>query len=377
MTERGDNFCYNAFTGLDVNQRGSLRPCCKFDLQSMPAFNISDGVEKYTNSKFIKRLQKQFLDNKRPDGCSRCWDDEDAGLESKRQIDYNNNKDFLDALELSKEGYSIVGIAFNNLCNLACRICGPWASSTWVAEERKGAILNWSSNEQTFVDLYENTKDAKLLEIVGGEPFLKNFDEHKEYLKLFVESGQAKDTHIHYVTNGTVFPDETFTNLWKEFEHVDITLSIDDTGKRFEYNRYPANWEEVYSNIKQFQKLSSEEQNIEISLSFTVSAFTIYYAGDFVNWCEAEGLPQPWFGVVSLRDYYHPSVHNDTIKQKIEDKLMLSDNVDVHKLKDFLYKDKSAMDIFNNGDSLFKGYIDRLDKKRGQLFSETFPELVA
>jgi hypothetical protein len=56
---------------------------------------------------------------------------------------------------------------------------------------------------------------------------------------------------------------------------------------------------------------------------------------------------------------------------------MLSDNVDVHKLKDFLYKDKSAMDIFNNGDSLFKGYIDRLDKKRGQLFSETFPELVA
>jgi sulfatase maturation enzyme AslB (radical SAM superfamily) len=225
--------------------------------------------------------------------------------------------------------------------------------------------------------LYENTKDAKLLEIVGGEPFLKNFDEHKEYLKLFVESGQAKDTHIHYVTNGTVFPDETFTNLWKEFENVDITLSIDDTGKRFEYNRYPANWEEVYSNIKQFQKLSSEEQNIEISLSFTVSAFTIYYAGDFVNWCKAEGLPQPWFGVVSLRDYYHPSVHNDTIKQKIEDKLMLSDNIDVHKLKDFLYKDKSAMDIFNNGDSLFKGYIDRLDKKRGQLFSETFPELVA
>ena len=69
--------------------------------------------------------------------------------------------------------------------------------------------------------------------------------------------------------------------------------------------------------------------------------------------------------------------HNDTIKQKIEDKLMLSDNIDVHKLKDFLYKDKSAMDIFNNGDSLFKGYIDRLDKKRGQLFSETFPELVA
>ena len=56
---------------------------------------------------------------------------------------------------------------------------------------------------------------------------------------------------------------------------------------------------------------------------------------------------------------------------------MLSDNVDVHKLKDFLYKDKGAMDIFNNGDSLFKGYIERLDKKRGQLYSETFPELVA
>ena len=66
MTERGDNFCYNAFTGLDVNQRGSLKPCCKFDLQSMPAFNISDGIEKYTNSKFVKRLQKQFLDNKLP-----------------------------------------------------------------------------------------------------------------------------------------------------------------------------------------------------------------------------------------------------------------------------------------------------------------------
>lgn len=342
----------------------------------MPNFNIDKGISAYKNSKYVKHLQQQFLNNERPASCVRCWNDEDAGLESKRLIDYKNNKDYLDTVDLDNAGYSIIGIAFNNLCNLACRICGPWASSTWVAESKAGKLLQWSTVEDNYQDLLEFTKNAQQLEIVGGEPFLKNFDEHKEYLKSFVGSSQSEKIRIHYLTNGTIFPDESFLALWDHFEHIDITLSIDDTGKRFEYNRYPAEWGAVYDNIKRFQQLSTEKNNISISISYTVSAFTIFYADEFVNWCDQEGLPHPWFGVVSLRDYYHPSILDKHMKNKIKDKLLLSEHSDVRMLAEFLNKDNSKnMDIFGSNTNQFSDYVRNLDRKRNQSFDDTFPEL--
>jgi len=370
------NFCYNAFTGLDINQDGSIRPCCKFSRKHIPQFNISQGIQQYRNSKWLKQLQYDFIQGKRPAGCNRCWQDEDAGIQSRRQADHERFSGTLANLKLTEKKFSIVGIAFNNLCNLACRVCGPWASSTWIAEEKKHLgdcsvkVSAWHQNPAYLDDLYNYTNSAVLLEMVGGEPFLAEFTDHLDFLKRFVHNKQSEQIKLHYITNATCMPKPGFLEAWQQFKNVEITLSLDDIGERFEYNRWPAKWDQVYQNIKAYQQLAIDYPNIRIGIAYTVSAFSIYYAGDFVEWCNIEGLPHPWFGLVSIHPHYHPGVLNTELKQTIRKKLSNSASAEVQKLVNFL-------DDVESDPDKFLAEVARLDSQRKQNFSLTFPELSA
>ena len=369
------NFCHHAFTGLDINPYGLMRPCCKFDISEIPAFSISNGIAEYRNSAWLKQLQYQFIKGERPTGCHRCWSEEDAGIESKRQLDYARYKPHLDHLSLKNKDFTIVGIAFNNLCNLACRICGPWASSTWIAENKKanvsqnGKVSTWHKLGKNINDLFDFSKNATLLEIVGGEPFLSDFTEHLTFLQKFIDAGNAKDVSIHYTTNGTVIPDQAYFDAWKQFKHIDIQISIDDTGKRFEYNRWPAKWSHTHCVIKELQSISASVHNIDISLAYTVSAFTIAYADQFVSWCKSEDLPMPWFGLVTDHPYYSPHILPSSLKDTIRQQLHCSQYPEVTQLAEFLDTGDEDVDTFLH-------MVTRLDQQRNQSFHETFPELV-
>lgn len=367
-------FCYNAFTGLDIGTYGRIRPCCKFDTAHIPYFDINQGISQYRNSSWLKNLQYQFIQGKKPAGCARCWKEEDAGIKSRRQLDYQRHKQKLTDLNLREKDFVIVGVAFNNLCNLACRICGPWASSSWVSEHNKqnpGSELkasNWHKTGKNINELYEYSKNACIIEIVGGEPFLSDFTEHYDFLSKFVEAGNSQDVILHYITNATVFPGEKYKELWQYFKEVEIQLSIDDIEHRFEYNRWPANWDSVYKNIKAFQFYADTNNNISLGMSYTVSAFTIAYAAQFAEWCSNEGLPEPWYGLVNKRDYYHPGVLDVKIKDNIKKTLLSSNLEKVQNLANYLFVRESDMEWFLSE-------VKKLDHQRDQDFHKTFPEL--
>lgn len=374
MSNSEKYFCYNPFTGIDISSVGRIRPCCKFDYTQMPYFHIKDGIKSYQSSAWLKQLKYEFIQGKKPDGCRRCWQEEDAGIESKRQHDYKRFKPQLDNLSLREKDFLLVGIAFNNLCNLACRICGPWASTTWVSELKKagsdkpGAFYDWHTVSSHIDDLYHHTNNAVLLDIVGGEPFLNDFDEHIEFLSRFVESGHAENTIIHYTTNCTVFPDNRYLKLWKSFKAIYMQLSIDDIEHRFEYNRWPAKWSTAYSNIKKFQELEASSTNVELSIAYTVSAFTILYANEFVEWCASEKLPEPWFGLVAQYPQYHPAVLDEDTKQLVKNTLANSKSENVKNLINYLTVKESDVKLFMDS-------VHQLDNIRNQSFTDTFPEL--
>jgi len=295
------NFCYNAFLGLDIDSGGRLKPCCKFEEQYIPHFNILQGISGYKDSKFLKDLQNQFLNDGKPAGCIRCWQEEDAGVKSKRQMDYERHKDSFDQHDFTKTEFKNISLAFGNLCNLSCRICGPASSSKWATEMKKidgknYPIYEWFRDHAVMSDILENTQQAIHFDIPGGEPLLVDIQEHFDLLQKFKKNNSARNISLHYTTNGTNYPKDQHLKTWQAFKEVDIQISIDDIKERFEYNRWPAKWATVYNNIKKFQKLKDQEKNIKLSISFTVSAFTILYADEFYSWCLAEGLPEPWMG---------------------------------------------------------------------------------
>ena len=377
-----NNFCHHPFTSIDITSSGKLRPCCKFMTNEIPNFNIKDGLDSYEKSQWLDNLRQQFIRNEKPRGCERCWKDEDAGFKSQRQMDKSilghiNLENFMD-LPPEKRKLKYLSISFGNLCNLACRICGAHSSSRWASELKKmdkdiklkDLIYKWHQDPTQMGDVYEKTKDVIHIDIVGGEPMLTEIPEHFEYLDKLRKDGQADKVVLHYTTNATTFPSDSNLQIWKAFKQVEIQMSIDDIGERFEYNRWPAKWSEVYHNIKRYQKLVKENDNMKLSISHSLSAFTILYEEEFHIWCVKEGLPLPWVGLITDPYYYRPNIFNQSVLDSIKEKLSKSKLKQVRQLTKYLTptNDPNTMTAFRNFVALF-------DNQRNQNFQKTFPEL--
>ena len=368
------NFCFNPFTGLDISTSGDLKPCCKFLNDQIPKFNIKDGLDSYKNSKWLNDLQEKFKNDKRPAGCMKCWKEEDAGLMSRRQMDSARFDKKFKELDLNTTGFINVAVAFGNICNLACRICGPKDSSRWVAEMKKHEnksypITQWFKDHDVIEDLFNHTKDAVHLDIPGGEPILLEIPEHFDFLEKFKE--RSHEITLHYTTNATNFPNRKIVNLWKKFKSVDVQMSIDGIEKKYEYNRWPAKWNKVHGNMLKYKKLAKESTNIRLSISHTVSAFTVNYVDDFVKWCIVGGFPKPWLGPLISPAHYRPGIFPEHIKKKIIENLQASRFNDVKSLVSYVEQDDQKYY------PLFKNRVQELDRIRKQSFSKTFPELTA
>lgn len=295
------HFCPQPWVGIDVTPTGGFKPCCKYKGE------IAGSLDKYLNSKELEELKHEFLSGGKPTGCERCWIDEESGNESKRQQDL---KYYLDPHDLDK--IRLVSFSFGNTCNLACRTCGSGSSSRWVTEERRllphfpeiqiQTTSKHHRDEALMSEVARICESAKLIEFPGGEPFITGIPEHLSLLRSLVDNGSAADISLHYITNTTVFPQQEFWDLWRNFKQLDIQLSVDGVGEQFEYLRWPAVWYECYQNIKRYQQQPAH--NLKLSISHTVSILNVLDVHRFEAWCMREGLPRPYIGMVKQPEHY-------------------------------------------------------------------------
>lgn len=361
-----NNFCYHPWVGLDITTQGDFRPCCKYNK------GLAKNLKDYVNSEELKQLQQDFLNGLAPSGCSRCWEDEAAGIQSKRQIDF---KHVFNETAPNLDKFKVLSLPFGNTCNLACRTCSSFASSKWSHHENK--IKNVISvpkifkhqkfyKDHNFIDNIKSISDD-LIDITfpGGEPFITGIDEHLDYLDFLIKNN-TQNISLTYITNVTTFPTEEFWTRWKNFKHVNIQMSIDGTNERFEYIRWPADWNICYTNIKKYQEAKTQNPNLQLSISHTVSVFNIFYLPEFFVWCLKEKLPEPYIGMVESPLHYNIQVLPEEIKYKIKSKLTMSK---FNGVVNFLMSKNVA------GFDLTKDWIKTVDQQRTQEFGTVFPEL--
>ena len=362
--------CYHPFHGVDIFNDGTLQPCCKFRKELFPNWqihNIKDGINNYLENPAVKELQRMFANGEKPAACVRCWADEEAGLKSKRQMDLDNHQDLGD-------GIKFIGLPLGNLCNLKCRICSPKTSSSLIKEYHdlfgeKVKHYNWYKDKKIWDEVIEMSKGSVELEISGGEPFLYENTEHLTLIEAIVASDNAKNIKLHYTTNSTFRPDDYLFEAWDKFKLVEIQCSIDDYGKRFEYNRYPAVWEVAKENLLFYNSYIKKKDNMKFSISTTVSAFTIFYLNEFYLTVAQLHLPKPWLGRLHYPQHYRPSIFPQEIKGQIKEKLLQSRFTDVKNAASWLDVDDSK-----HWES-FLNMVKMYDKYRSQKFEEVFPEL--
>ena len=369
-------FCYAPWSNLDISPTGTISPCCKFQTQYYSdKFNIlTHDLESYTNSQMIQTVKKQFLADQWPAGCERCQIEEQHNIQSKRQLDYTRWKDHYKQFDIKTEKIITASIAFGNTCNLKCITCSPVSSSKWhqeYAEIYSKNIAPIKFYKKNFVEEFSKQSPAIVhLDVPGGEPFLSGISEQQQLLKYYVDSGQAKNISLHYTTNATVMPNEEWWNLWKHFQEVEIQLSIDGIGNRYEYIRYPADWNNLVDNVFKYTAQQKTSSNMRLSVSHTVSAYNIYYLDEFFDWCQKVELPVPWLGRVHNPLHMRPTVWPQQVREKIADRLCASPHCEIVTWGNLVRQIDDS-----NYYELFVEKLHQHDRYRNLNFEKTFPEL--
>ena len=372
------NICPLPWTHLEIDVNGGASPCCLYK-GSVPDVKVyNDSLKKIQNNIFMQNLREQFREGKRPDGCSNCWAEEDAGKTSKRMNSlYKMRSSLNDWSPNSEPTLKFIDFKLGNVCNLKCRICGSWSSSKWAQEEldygdnpvarknlREGG---WPKKyPKFFEDVKEDLAEAEYFEFTGGEPFMiKN---HFKILEHCVEKGYAKNIDIHYNTNGTQFPAREIFDLWRHFKRVEIAFSIDDVGEPFEYQRHPAKWRSVNSNLVEFKKYQTH--NMEFQICSTISIFNIFNLAKIALWVAQY---QPKFFYVNT--CFDPDVFNiQTLPKQVKNIV----NSRYSMLRDFQPTlrymnsvDRDSADIRSQR----QARILQTDKYRDENFGDVFPLL--
>lgn len=390
-----EKFCVLPWVSLETSPIGTVRPCCLamdeiVDDQGKKFQLTNSTFDEIQNSQHLKDLRQQFLDGKQPQTCRRCWQEERAGRTSKRMhtLDRLKHMGISDNWTADAKPLMFLDLKLGNICNLKCRICGSWSSSTFASEElnfivdredkkksfhyqmlRDGA---WPRNsEQFWHELDSAMAQVRYIEFTGGEPFM--IREHFDLLRRLVDRGYAHQIEIHYNTNGTQYPEEA-EDIWRHFRHVEIAFSVDDVGERFEYQRSNAGWSEVNHNIELFRQMRSRNSNITLQVCCTINAFNVLYLSDVAQWIDRQKFDFVYWNM--LHDPYYFSIANlpERAKQAVRQRLS-SEWVP----ESFRSEFDRVVDFMINGAStdgnLLKIKIKDLDIRRRQNLSQIAPEL--
>lgn len=360
-----DSYCHHPWVGLEITPQSEFLVCCKWQ-GSRPT-----SWQDYHRSADIQRVREQMRAGIRPPECTRCWQEEDAGIKSKRLLDREHR---FSGLPWEQKPLQQVSVAFGNTCNLACRICDSHSSSRWYPEAKAFKQVyptfllkphNKFYQQQGFMqELRRMTTDVKTVEFFGGEPFVSGIDEQVDFLQHLCEH-RPDQIVLDYQTNGTTWPNDQLQALWPRFKRVNIAFSVDGTGAEFEYNRYPASWHTVQDNIIRWQQMCKINAQFSISITCTVSIFTIVGLHEFIKWCLRQSLPLPHLNILYDPHYYDCRILPTQAKQQICQSTVLPDNI-----KQWLMSEDKSHLI-----PQFKAMVLMQDAMRGENFATVFPQL--
>lgn len=385
-----DKFCVLPWISLETSPIGTARPCCLAEDEIKDELGnkyklIATDLSTVQNSEYMNNLRQQFLNGEQPQTCRKCWNEERAGRTSKRMHTLDRLKHIVTDTEWTVDAKPLMFIDFKlgNICNLKCRICGSWSSSSYAAEEvkfegkdsfhyqmlKEGA---WPRENQSFWDnLAPLMKDVRYMEFTGGEPFM--IQEHFDLLQRLVDSGVANQIEIHYNTNGTHYPEHA-EEIWQHFKTVEIAFSIDDVGERFEYQRMNADWEEVNHNIDRFRDLRNRLSNIQLQVCSTVNVFNVMYLEDLADWIDQQNFDFVYWNMLHEAYYHSVSTLPDKAKKIAIARLTAADVSKQHQQEFARIVDFIVNGVSLDG-SILKMKISDVDWRRQQNLSDHHPEL--
>ena len=359
-----------------VDGTGRVKPCCRFLEDHRPKNHTLDNhsIQDIFDSDFQNDLRERVLRGERLEGCRRCYEEEDNNKKSLRMrlnehtkvgekhVDTNDNK--LEYLELS----------LSNDCNLMCRMCDSRYSHKLFDEEQEYHGKTFSKTKRTKANLdsiYPHLKDMKYIKFTGGEPLI--IPDHWTLLEYAVEKGYAKNIRLNYSTNCTVFPKQKIVDIWKEFDHIELAVSLDSIVKEEnEYQRHLTKHSQALANIEKYVEVA-DEVGMTVLARPTITIYNAYHLPETLEWLDDRKvrlnpthLTYPLYLSVTVL----PENQKDIIRNKYAQYSYKND--EIKKFCDYIV---TYMDSEDKTDLLpkFKSHTQFWDKSRSQDFATACP----
>jgi MoaA/NifB/PqqE/SkfB family radical SAM enzyme len=358
-------YCPMIHGGLNVNMKRfnsvSFNQCCL-------STNFLNESTVDWNNKNLQEIREQNNNNIWHPGCWECEQLEKVGIKSFRHS-------MIEKFGIKKNltGPLRIDLLFDRSCNLACRTCGPWSSTFWNKHLKDNNLKfriyddetnNLESIQQTLKSL--DLSNLGMIQFCGGETLLgNNYWQAAKTIAELVPDAKNK-IELGFQTNGTQTIDKTHYEIIEKFKLVKFMISIDGINDRFEYLRWPANWNQVVDNILDLkEKLPS---NVMFFVQECTSCLNLFYFDEVSNWVEQnfntnrEGDRTDHSTQLAQHSYL--DVNN--ITQEYVD--ALKDTKIINALKSDWHEDPDRI-------KLFIKETEKFDLIRGQDWTKTFPEV--
>jgi radical SAM protein with 4Fe4S-binding SPASM domain len=391
-------FCVMPWVHLNTWPNGKVYPCCLTPWQEHIGDMSTEKLEDIWNNDHMKGMRKQLLSGERPKSCSRCFEQEDNGIQSSR---ISTNRQFMKHIPIITQNTDADGhnhdfkllywdFRFSNICNFKCRMCGSFLSSSWREDEIRifgGSAIKEKVIEvknHSKVDIYEYVDrfidTVEEVYFAGGEPLM--MDEHYRVLEKLIEAGNTK-CKIRYNTNLSrlSFKQWNVLDLWKHFEYVGIYASFDGFGKNAEYSRSGTNWSKIEENV---QKVLAHGNHL--CTSTTTNIFNIMLIPQIVDYYINMGI-KPWCielnNILTSPDIYNINILPDELKHQVEKQLHDHlESMDHQRRQFFTYKYQGILAfLWSSPEQVdkiranFKAKTLQLDNGRNERFQDGCPEL--
>ena len=279
-----DTFCVLPWMHLYIGTDGNVLPCCQADHQ-YPMGNIeTQSIADIAKDQPFTQLRANMVAGIRSKECSYCYQQEEATLPSPR-AKHNLKWPGVVVKNLNPTGIIdkfepiYLDIRLNNICNLKCRMCSGYFSSSIAQEEAElfgnntsvSSSLRLQQRQSKLTEILEYLPTAEHIYFAGGEPLLSG--EHYEIMEALIQCGNT-NLEIAYNTNFTTlqYRNISVLDLWGNFSNISVGASLDAMGDVAEYVRHGTHWKTIESNL---ELVKSQCPHVKFTVLSTVELLNI------------------------------------------------------------------------------------------------------
>lgn len=370
-----DNVCPLPFLHVSITTNGEVSPCCKFRDATGSLANESLS-EVFYNEK-TQSIRTQMLAGEKPAECSICWDNEAAGTTSFRHLALQKYEDQMDHGWIDDPQLRAINWSPRSLCNFSCRICHPISStriaveqmefSTDRAEKARLKLLIKETNNDALNDkVIRSLPELKHLEkfhLLGGEPLIS--PDFFAAVDELIENKLAPAIDLEFNTNCSIFPEEYLQKIINNFRSLEILMSVDNVGEKFEIER-GGRWEDILQNIKRFVALRSER--VDLKFEIAVNLQNVLDLDALVSLAETLDIGIVWWYVENPQ-----FMCIDRATQKTKE--LAAERYRNHRNTELQNIANRMMTSVGSDGSEFIEYCLKIDARRNQTFSQSHPEI--